>query len=86
MMQSISQTWRRAAAWLACAALLPFAVNAQNAQSAQNTSKKLEPITYLLPTSPNLPAFAPWMIARQLGYYEDGNRSKYEYFQDFTTK
>jgi len=67
MMQSITQTWRLAAALLACAALLPFAVNTANAQSG----KKLEPVTYLLPTSPNLPAFAPWMIAKQLGYYED---------------
>jgi NitT/TauT family transport system substrate-binding protein len=30
-----------------------------------------EPVTYLLPAAPNQPAFAPWLIARQLGYYTD---------------
>lgn len=28
-----------------------------------------EKITYLLPAPPSLPAFAPWVIAKQLGYY-----------------
>lgn len=29
----------------------------------------LEKITYLLPAPPSLPAFAPWVIAKKLGYY-----------------
>jgi len=57
---------RRGVALLACAALLPFVGVAAHAQH-----KTLEPIRYLLPVTPNLPAFAPWMIAKQLGYYED---------------
>ncbi|MFC3109390.1 ABC transporter substrate-binding protein [Undibacterium arcticum] len=32
-----------------------------------------EEITYLLPAPPNTPAFAPWMIAQQKGYYADEN-------------
>jgi NitT/TauT family transport system substrate-binding protein len=28
-----------------------------------------EKITYLLPAPPSLPAFAPWVLARHLGYY-----------------
>lgn len=31
----------------------------------------LEKITYLLPAPPSLPAFAPWAIAKQLGYYAE---------------
>ncbi len=46
----------------ACVSMLPFASGAQE--------KKLEPITYLLPAPQNLPAFAPWMIAKQQGYFE----------------
>jgi NitT/TauT family transport system substrate-binding protein len=30
-----------------------------------------EPVTYLFPALLNQPAFAPWLIARQLGYYAD---------------
>jgi NitT/TauT family transport system substrate-binding protein len=30
-----------------------------------------QPITYLLPAPPALPAFAPWILAKQLGYYAD---------------
>ena len=26
-------------------------------------------VTYLLPAPPNLPAFAPWIIAKEKGYY-----------------
>lgn len=29
----------------------------------------LKPVTYLLPAPPSLPAFAPWMLAAQRGYY-----------------
>jgi len=29
----------------------------------------LEKLTFLLPAPPSLPAFAPWVIAKQLGYY-----------------
>lgn len=32
-----------------------------------------EEVTYLLPGPPNLPAFAPWMLAQQNGYYADEN-------------
>ena len=32
-----------------------------------------EEVTYLLPAPPSLPAFAPWMIAQQKGYYADEN-------------
>lgn len=32
-----------------------------------------EEVTYLLPAPPNSPAFAPWMIAQQKGYYADEN-------------
>lgn len=32
---------------------------------------KLEEITYLLPAPKNLPAFAPWLIAQQQGYFRD---------------
>jgi len=60
------KTLRRCAAWLLCAAALPFA-----GAGAQAQGKALEPISYLLPVTPNLPAFAPWMIAKQLGYYEE---------------
>jgi NitT/TauT family transport system substrate-binding protein len=28
-----------------------------------------EPVTYLLPAASNQPAFAPWILARHLGYY-----------------
>jgi NitT/TauT family transport system substrate-binding protein len=31
---------------------------------------KLEPITYLLPAPKTLPAFAPWLIAQQEGYFK----------------
>src|SRR5947209_9221406 len=30
-----------------------------------------EKITYLLPAPPSLPAFAPWVLAKHLGYYTD---------------
>lgn len=32
-----------------------------------------EEVTYLLPAPANLPAFAPWMIAQQNGYYAEEN-------------
>lgn len=32
-----------------------------------------EEVTYLLPAPPNTPAFAPWMIAQQKGYYAEEN-------------
>jgi NitT/TauT family transport system substrate-binding protein len=32
-----------------------------------------EEVTYLLPAPPNTPAFAPWMIAQQKGYYAAEN-------------
>jgi NitT/TauT family transport system substrate-binding protein len=30
-----------------------------------------EKITYLLPAPPSLPAFAPWVLAKHLGYYQE---------------
>jgi len=30
-----------------------------------------EKITYLLPAPPSLPAFAPWVLAKHLGYYTE---------------
>jgi NitT/TauT family transport system substrate-binding protein len=50
------------AAWGVCALMLPLAGQAQE--------KKLEPVTYLLPAPQTLPTFAPWMIAKQQGYFE----------------
>jgi NitT/TauT family transport system substrate-binding protein len=47
---------------LILAAILPLTVQAAP-----------EEVTYLLPGPPNLPAFAPWMIAQQKGYYADEN-------------
>ena len=35
------------------------------------TAEAHEAVTYLLPASPNQPAFAPWLLAQQLGYYAD---------------
>jgi NitT/TauT family transport system substrate-binding protein len=32
-----------------------------------------EEVTYLLPAPPNSPAFGPWMIAQQKGYYAEEN-------------
>ncbi|CAN5674513.1 ABC transporter substrate-binding protein [soil metagenome] len=32
-----------------------------------------EEVTYLLPAPPNSPAFGPWMVAQQKGYYADEN-------------
>jgi NitT/TauT family transport system substrate-binding protein len=31
----------------------------------------VEKITYLLPAPPSLPAFAPWVLAKHLGYYRE---------------
>jgi len=52
-----------AAIALSAATLLPW--TAAQAQSAQ----KLEEVNYLLPAPPTLPAFAPWVLAQQRGYY-----------------
>ena len=38
---------------------------------AASPAQALEKITYLLPAPPSLPAFAPWVIAKKLGYYAD---------------
>jgi NitT/TauT family transport system substrate-binding protein len=46
------------------AAILGFGVWASPAVAA-------EKITYLLPAPPSLPAFAPWVLAKHLGYYKD---------------
>ncbi len=51
---------------LAASALaIAVAATISSAASAQ------EKITYLLPAPPSLPAFAPWVLAKHLGYYKD---------------
>jgi NitT/TauT family transport system substrate-binding protein len=49
--------------WIAAAALV--GVLSTSAASAA------EKITYLLPAPPSLPAFAPWVLAKHLGYYTE---------------
>jgi NitT/TauT family transport system substrate-binding protein len=39
--------------------------------TAAGSAKAAEKITYLLPAPPSLPAFAPWVLAKHLGYYSD---------------
>jgi NitT/TauT family transport system substrate-binding protein len=36
-----------------------------------NPANANEKITYLLPAPPSLPAFAPWVLAKHLGYYKE---------------
>ncbi len=36
-----------------------------------NSAVAAEKITYLLPAPPSLPAFAPWVLAKHLGYYSE---------------
>jgi len=48
-----------------CSAWLPLTGSAQQ----KSAFERLEPVTYLLPGPANQPAFAPWMIARQQGYF-----------------
>ena len=43
------------------------------ASSASFAVAAPEEVTYLLPAPATLPAFAPWMIAQQQGYYADEN-------------
>ena len=40
-------------------------------RSGSATANAAEKITYLLPAPPSLPAFAPWVLAKHLGYYSD---------------
>jgi NitT/TauT family transport system substrate-binding protein len=49
--------------WIAAAAL----VGVLGASAASAAEK----ITYLLPAPPSLPAFAPWVLAKHLGYYTE---------------
>lgn len=44
---------------------------ATTSASAADAKTKLEPITYLLPAPKSLPAFAPWLIAQEEGYFRD---------------
>jgi len=37
--------------------------------AAASNAQDLRSVTYLLPAPPALPAFAPWMVAQQRGYY-----------------
>lgn len=41
------------------------------ASASAFAADKLESITYLLPAPKTLPAFAPWVIAQQQGYFKD---------------
>src|SRR5713226_1722505 len=52
---------------LAAAACVAVACSGVLAGSATAAEK----ITYLLPAPPSLPAFAPWVLAKHLGYYSD---------------
>lgn len=54
---------------LVCKASL-FSVVLAGSLAAQAAPKE---ITYLLPAPPNLPAFAPWVIAKHKGYYAEQN-------------
>ena len=41
------------------------------AVGATTQARAAEEVNYLLPAPSSLPAFAPWVIAKQLGYYKD---------------
>jgi NitT/TauT family transport system substrate-binding protein len=41
------------------------------AVAANGPAMAAEKITYLLPAPPSLPAFAPWVLAKHLGYYAE---------------
>ncbi len=49
--------------------LLSALIMTATAILASASARAGEPVTYLLPASPDQPAFAPWLIARQLGFY-----------------
>lgn len=51
-------------AWAVAAVLAATAFSTSPAAAA-------EKITYLLPAPPSLPAFAPWVLAKHLGYYSE---------------
>src|SRR4051794_29813302 len=64
--QSMSVTGNPIVRRLAASTLaMALAATLSSAASAQ------EKITYLLPAPPSLPAFAPWVLAKHLGYYKD---------------
>jgi NitT/TauT family transport system substrate-binding protein len=58
---------KKSLAFLFCNLALAAAVAPATAQAAP------QEVTYLLPAPPNSPAFAPWMIAQQKGYYAQEN-------------
>lgn len=39
--------------------------------SAKGYADEARSVTYLLPAPPSLPAFAPWIVAQERGYYKD---------------
>ena len=47
------------------------AAAALTASYLQRPAVAAEKITYLLPAPPSLPAFAPWVLAKHLGYYTE---------------
>ena len=65
-MNPIGDHARRLAGGLAAAVLAGTLAAAMATPAAA-----LEKITYLLPAPLSVPAFAPWIIAKQLGYYKD---------------
>src|SRR5947209_20562261 len=50
----------------ACLSVLTLAVAVASWSAPMVAAEK---ITYLLPAPPSLPAFAPWVLAKHLGYY-----------------
>ena len=58
---------KRLSATICCTLTLLAAALAPLAHAAP------EEVTYLLPAPPNSPAFAPWMLAQQKGYYAEEN-------------
>jgi NitT/TauT family transport system substrate-binding protein len=58
---------KKSLAFLFCNLALAAAVAPATAEAAP------QEVTYLLPAPPNSPAFAPWMIAQQKGYYAQEN-------------
>lgn len=56
---------------LALSTWLAFGLGASTIISTPAQAAELEKVIYLLPSIPSLPAFAPWMLAKQKGYFKD---------------
>ena len=57
--------------YLALRRLRALIITATFATAVSSAASAQEKITYLLPAPPSLPAFAPWVLAKHLGYYKD---------------